>query len=215
MRHASLVLLLVGCDVEPVEPETSAAAETLVTTEVHPRRVVTTIRVNGRSADTFLVDPATGTNGGLNAARDEITNTSALDFSYITPDADPDFVIQILGSGAIPNSSFQVDRRAAHLHVTTFPATRCRISLIDGTMVCADTTSTFDLTWVKNGVGSTRERVTRVQELGPLTTKVKGEFISIMANVNGTWDGHTTIDDPGNLVDTRNTTIIREITRMR
>ena len=33
-------------------------------------------------------------------------------------------------------------------------------------------------------------------------------------NVNGTWDGHPSVNEQGNLSDTENTTIIREITML-
>ena len=175
---------------------------------------VTRIRVNGLSADMFLTDNATGTNGFLNASRDEIANTSALDFSYVTPEPDPNFVVVIQGAGAIPNSSFTITANTARLVLTTpFPINRCRVNTVEGTFVCAETVpSTFDLTWVRNGFGSLFTKLTQIQTLGPVTTKVKGDFLSVTANVNGTWDGHDAVDQTGNIVDTKNRTIPRAVT---
>jgi hypothetical protein len=65
---------------------------------------------------------------------------------------------------------------------------------------------------VSNGIGSLFEKTTQVQTLGPVKTSVKGQFVSRMANVNGVWDGHSAVDQPGNVVDTENTTVIGEIT---
>ena len=66
------------------------------TTKVANRPTITKIRVNGLSADMFLVDG--DTNGFLNVGRDQIANTTMLDFSYATPDAvDPDIVILVQG----------------------------------------------------------------------------------------------------------------------
>jgi hypothetical protein len=83
------------------------------TTQALNGATVTTIRVNGLSADMFLIDNATGTNGFLNASRDEIANTSALDFSYVTPEPDPNFVVLIQGAGPIPNSAFTITANTA------------------------------------------------------------------------------------------------------
>jgi len=66
---------------------------------------------------------------------------------------------------------------------------------------------------VNNGVGSVSETTKRVETLGPVTTKFKGGFTSLTANVNGTWDGRDAANlPPGTLLDTQSTTIIREIT---
>jgi hypothetical protein len=51
-----------------------------------------------------------------------------------------------------------------------------------------------------------------IQTLGPVTTKIKGEFFSVTTNVNGTWDDHDAVDQTGNIVDTQNRTITREVT---
>jgi hypothetical protein len=184
------------------------------TTQAPNGATVTRIRVNGRSADMFLIDNATGTNGFLNASRDEIANTSALDFSYVTPEPDPNFVILIQGAGAIPNNSFTITANTARLVLTTpFPVNRCRVNTVEGTFECSETVpSTFDLTWVRNGFGSLFTKATVIQTLGPVTTKLKGDFLSVTANVNGTWDGHDAVDQTGNIVDTQNRTITREVT---
>jgi hypothetical protein len=192
----------------------SASQASVETTQAPNGAMVTRIRVNGRSADMFLIDNATGTNGFLNASRDELAKTSALDFSYVTPEPDPNFVVLIQGAGAIPNSAFTITANTARLVLTTpFPVNRCRVNTVEGTFECRETVpSTFDLTWVRNGFGSLFTKATVIQTLGPVTTKVKGEFLSVTANVNGTWDGHEAEDQTGNIVDTQSRTITRDIT---
>ncbi len=192
----------------------SASQASMETSQAPKGGTKTTIRVNGRSADMFLIDIDTGTNGFLNASKDQIANTSALDFSYVTPDAtDPDIVILIQGAGEIPNGSFTITSTSAHLQLTTpFPVNRCVVNTIDGTFTCAPTTpSTFDLTWTKNSVGSLFQKITTIQTLGPVTTRVKGQFSSLMASVDGTWDGHLADGQSGNLVDSHSKTVTREV----
>ena len=193
----------------------SASQASVDTTQAPKGNTKTTIRVNGHSADMFLIDEDTGTNGFLNASKDRLANTSALDFSYVTPEAnDPDIVILIQGAGEIPNESFTITSTTAHLQLTTpFPVTRCVVNTIDGTFTCAPTTpSTFDLTWTKNGFGSLFQKITTITTLGPVTTKVKGQFTSLIASVDGTWDGHQTADgQSGNLVDSHSKTVTREV----
>ena len=213
MRTLSMLwpIVLVAACVD--EPATGAADQESITVDTNSTRTVTRIRVNGRSADVLLVNGATGF---LNAARDNIANTSALDFSYASVDpTDPNFVILFQGAGAIPNSALTFTTAGAHLAVTTpFEVTRCRVNQIDGTFVCAPTSPIpFDLTWAKNGVSSLFERTLRIETLGPVVTKVSGDFFSVTASVSGTFDGHTAAANQGNLVDTRSTTVIREITR--
>jgi hypothetical protein len=176
---------------------------------------VTKIKVNGFSCDTFLFDGDTNTNGFLNVGRDEIANTTAIDFSYLTPDPnDPEIVILIQGAGEIPNNTFTISLTEAHLAVTTpFPSHYCVVNIVTGVFDCEDGAPiTFDLTWVGNGFGSIREKTHRTETYGPLTTVFKGEYESRTATVNGTWTDHTASDLLGNLVDSKNNLNIREIT---
>jgi hypothetical protein len=72
----------------------SASQASVETTQAPNGAKVTKIRVKGLFAFAFLNDG--DTNGFLNASKDQITNTSALDFSYAFPDpTSPDFVILI------------------------------------------------------------------------------------------------------------------------
>ena len=173
------------------------------------------IKINGLSSDTFLFDADTNTNGFLNVGRDEIANTTSLDFSYATPSTtDPEIVYLIHGMGEIPNSAFTTNSTTSHLSVTTaFPVSSCVVNLVTGVFDCTTGTPlTFDLTWVKNGYGSIHEKTQLTQTDGPVTVKFKGEFESVTAIVNGTWTGHTATNLFGNLVDSKNQTNIREIT---
>lgn len=71
-----------------------SAAQAVETTQAPNGDMVTRIKVNGQSADTFLHDADTNATGGLNDSKDRIANTSGLDFSYAFPHAtDPDLVI--------------------------------------------------------------------------------------------------------------------------
>jgi hypothetical protein len=175
--------------------------------------IVTRSYVNGLFAELFLVDG--DTNGGLFASRDEVTNTSSLQFSYASPDpTDSNLVILIQGVGEIPNSSFQITRTAAHLAVTTpFPVTKCIVNLTTGDFTCEPgTPRTFDLTWTKNGLGSVSERSVRVETFGPVTTKIQGEYQILLATVRGIWDGHLANGVRADLLDSQSKTMFREVT---
>jgi hypothetical protein len=191
----------------------SASQASVETTQAPNGAKVTKIRVNGRFAFAFLNDG--DTNGFLNASKDQITDTSALDFGYAFPDpAHPDFVILIQGAGEIPNSAFTLTTTTAHLAVTTpFEVIRCDLNTIDGTYVCNPTTPiTFDVTWTLDGFGTIFEKTKSTQTFGPVSTKFHGEFSRLTATVNETWDGHTNTDGIGDLQDSQNVTFIREIT---
>jgi hypothetical protein len=96
---------------------------------------------------------------------------------------------------------------------TTFEVTRCDVNIIDGTFVCNPTNPiTFDLTWTVDGFGTVFEKTKRTETFGPVSTKFQGEFSSLTATVNETWDGHTNANATGYLGDTKGTTIIREVT---
>jgi hypothetical protein len=193
----------------------SASYAGVETTQALNGATKTKIPVNGMLAVTFLVD--TGTDGILVASRDNIANTTALDFSYAFPDpTNPDQMILIQGAGTIPNSSFQITATTARLVVTTpsdFLLNRCIVDTVAGTFVCTPgSPSSFNLTWVTNGVGSVDETTKRVETLGPITTKFKGTFKTKTAKVNGTWDEHNPPNQSGTLEDTQSMTVIREIT---
>ena len=84
--------------------------------------------------------------------RDEIANTTTIDFSCATPDTvDPEIVILVQGSGEIPNGAFNISATTARLAVTTpFPSHRCVVNIITDVFDCDDGDPiTFDLTWVK------------------------------------------------------------------
>jgi hypothetical protein len=204
LKSCVALMLVTGCSLE--EPNTDSTEQAVTGT-------VTRIKVNGRAATTFLVDG--DFNGFLGPSKDQIENTSALDFSYASLDpSNPDLAILIQGAGQIPNSAFTVTSTTAHLAVTTpFVVTRCVINLVTGDFTCAPTgPSTFDLTWTKDGFGTTLEKIKFLDTLGPVTTKFEGTSSRVTASVSGTWDGHASTNAQGNLSDTQNTTIIREIT---
>lgn len=207
-----VVVLAAACSLEEaeLEPEPYTTEQALDT--------VTRIHVNGRFAFTFLTD-GDETNGSLTASKDRLANTSGLDFAYVEPHAtDPDILVFIQGAGQIPNSALSVNGQAADLDVTTpFPISRCEVNQETGEIiVCGDGAPiTFDLSWVNDHFGEIHEKTKRRTVFGPVTTKFEGELKERTALVNGTWTGHTAVDVSGNLLQTVNTTITREITMQR
>ena len=203
------LLVVAACAFEdPVaDPALEATAQTVAS--------VTTIQVNGRFGF-VLLNEGDETNGSLNASKDQLTNTTGLDFAYVEPHpTDPDILVFIQGAGAIPNSAFSINGQAAELHVTTtFPISRCEVNQVTGEIiVCgAGTAVRFDLGWANDHFGESHEKTKRREVFGPVTTKFEGEFKSRSAIINGTWTGHTGTDMTGNLLQTVSTTITREIT---
>ena len=136
---------------------------------------VTKIKVNGLFAAVLLSDGA-DTNGFLNATKDRNANTTALDFSYVIPHPDPDYVFLDQGAGEIPNSAFTISPTAAHLAVTTpFPTTRCLVNVITSTFVCGPgSPKTFNLDWEVNGFIIVHEKTKREEVFGPALHEVQG-----------------------------------------
>ncbi len=207
-----VVVLVAACSFEEAEVDELAPDTGTVQQAVGG---VTRIHVNGRFAFTFL-NEGEETNGFLNASKDRLANTTGLDFGYVEPHAtDPDILVFIQGAGQIPNSAFSINGQAAELHVTTaFPISRCEVNQETGEIiVCGDGTPIrFDLSWVNNQFGEIHEETRRREVFGPVTTKFQGELKQRTATINGTWTGHTAVDLDGNLLQTVNTTITREIT---
>jgi hypothetical protein len=76
------------------------AALCLTVSAAHARATNTHIKVNGKFATVFLVDPDAGINGSLSASKDQVANTTGLDFGYgFANPANPEQVILILGAG--------------------------------------------------------------------------------------------------------------------
>jgi hypothetical protein len=212
MSKLWMVVLLAACS---TEVETSTEGRALEAASAQSATTTTRIKVNGQFATMTLVDNAAFANGFLTASKDQVANTSALDFAYAIFDeaTNPDLVILIAGAGTIPNSALTVTSSSALLQVTTpFEVTRCEVDLPTNTFVCAPTNPrSFNLTWAVNGFAVVTERSKRTEVLGPITTKSSGDFELRSARVTGTWDGHSTTDGNGNLEDTKGTTVIREI----
>jgi len=204
-----VVVLVAACSLEEPGPELDAEASQLGI------NAVTRIHVNGRFAF-VLLNEGDETNGSLTASKDQLANTSGLDFGYVEPHpTDPDILVFIQGAGQIPNGSFSIDGQAAALHVTTtFPISRCEVNQVTGEIiVCGDGAPiTFDLSWANDHFGDIQEKTKRREVFGPVTTKFEGEFKSRTAAIDGTWTGHTADGLTGNLLQTVNTTITREIT---
>ena len=211
MRAALALIVLAACtSTEPTTSEKVGAVEAAKKTQTTTR-----IRVNGQGADVFLFDPNTGAQGGLNVSRDEIANTTSLDFSYVTPTSDPDIVILTQGAGEIPNSAYTQTDTEAHLLLaaTPFPVQVCTVNLITAEFSCVEGDPiSFDLTWEANGFSVIEERCQRTETIGPLTIRTRGEFVERSAVVSGTWNGNSGENMSGHLSDTRESTVIREIT---
>ncbi|MEO8700654.1 MAG: hypothetical protein ABI867_11450 [Kofleriaceae bacterium] len=205
-------LLVVGCSLDSATTEDEATSST----EQHAT-VVTTIKVNGRSAFALLSD-SDGTNGFFTATQDQIANTSGLDFSWATPDpTNADFMILYQGAGPIPNSAYTRTATTARIVFTTgnsYPVTRCVVNVNTGDFTCAPLAGSlsFNLTFTQNGFGKTKETTKRKEVLGPVTTKIDAEFKSVTASITGTYGGHNAAGLSGDLTDTESKTNIREIT---
>jgi hypothetical protein len=175
---------------------------------------VTTIRTKGHIAMVNLSDG--GTAGFLLASRDLVSGTSALDFSYAaTNPENPDIVFLWQGAGEIPNSAFTYapNRSSARLAVTTpFPVTRYELNRVTGEVTSTPWPPiTFDLGWVPDGFYTSSQRAVIRESFGPVRTHFTGAFSRVSASVSGTWDGHPLTNGSGNLDDTKNNTISREI----
>jgi hypothetical protein len=208
-KPALLLIAVAAC------AETTPIATDVEESAVTGNSVTTVITVNGEHVFAILFDESTQTNGFLNASRDNVSGTSAMDFSYATPSTDPNIVIVFQGAGEIPNSALDFSSDTATLDVTTpFDVVRCEVNQTTGDFVCLPTAPiTFDLTWVVNGFSRVHERIRRKEVLGPITTKTKSEVDQRSALVNGTFNGHVATDNQGNLLDTEGRTVTREITR--
>jgi hypothetical protein len=192
--HTKTKLLSISTLVSATLFLTLSAAQASVERTQAPNGATTTkIKVNGQFAELFLIDG--NTHGALVVTKDQVTNTSAIDFSYATPDpTNPDQVILTQGAGAIPNSTFTITSTTAHLMVTvsnsaSFLINHCIINTVTGSFDCSSlgTPKSFNLTWVVDGLGTVDETTKRVETMGPVTTKFKGTFTIETANVNGTW----------------------------
>src|SRR5262245_13431017 len=140
---------------------------------------VTKIRTNGRFADVILSDD--GFNGFLTVSRDQISDTTSLDFSFSARNPDnPDIAFFWSGVGEIPNSAFtgNANWTSAHLSVTTpFTVTFVEFDLVTGKFTSAPwTPMTFDLTWERNSFLTVFERVERLETFGPVRVHFAGAF---------------------------------------
>lgn len=208
MRVALALVVLSACTAESTTSE-----DVEVVAKKKPQQTVTKIRENGQSVDTLLNDLSTGTLGVLHVARDEINNTTAIDFSYATPTSDPDFVTIVQGAGEIPNSAYTQTDTTAHLQLAAFPVTVCTVNIITTEFTCTEGAPiAFDLTWQANGFSIIDRHTKSTEVLGPVTTKFKGDFVERSALINGTWNGNTAVNMSGHLTDTQGSTVIREIT---
>lgn len=209
MRPVVALVVFTACAAESSSQEVEVTAK-------KKNKTVTVIRQNGLNSDALLTDPNTGTNGFLQVSRDEINDTTAIDFSYATPTSDPLFIEITQGAGSIPNSAYtQTDASAQlTLAVTPFPITRCTVNTdtAEFTCVTGGPSIGWNLMWEANGFQVIDQFTRRTEILGPLTTKFKGSFTERSALVNGTWNGNTAADMSGHLTDTQGTTITREIT---
>jgi hypothetical protein len=211
MKAVFALIVFAACTTEPIG---SNEAEVVAHKKKH--KTVTVIRQNGLNSDTLLNDPNTGTNGFLQVSRDELNNTTAIDFSYATPTSDPILILITQGAGTIPNSAYTQTDTVAHLTLATtpFPLTRCTVNTDTGEFTCVTggPSIAWNLTWQANGFQIIEQFTRRKEILGPLTTKFKGDFTERSAVINGTWNGNTAVNLSGHLTDTQGTTITREIT---
>jgi hypothetical protein len=95
---------------------------------------------------------------------------------------------------------------------TSFPVTRWEINLVTGQVTSAPWPPvTFDLTWAPDDFWTSFERVESIATFGPVKQHFRGAFSRVSASVSGTWDGHPLMNGSGELQDTQNNTIERQI----
>jgi hypothetical protein len=211
-----LILALVAVCLFGLAPQRNLqpAQASVTTTQAANGATVTRIKVDGFFSTTFLSSGEV--RGTLTASQDRVANTSAVDFSWVRPTTTENVFLLVQGAGAIPNSGLTMTSTSVHLAVTTsFPVYDCLINSMTGESSCTvGSPRSFDLTWVKNGLGTTAEKTTRRETFGPVTTKFSGQFVSETADAAGTWDTYSGTDCLSlcSILDTQSTTIIREIT---
>jgi hypothetical protein len=171
----------------------------------------THIKVNGKAVDVGL--NATNMNGFLNASKDQIADTSALDFGYAVHDPNPDIQTFVNGSGSIPNSALTIGASSATLNVTTtFPINQCVVNSATGETTCsAHAAIAINLTWTADGFQTIFQKLHQITVQGATTTTFKGTFDQISAGISGTFNGFTITDNGGNIIDTKNTTVTRDV----
>lgn len=207
MSYAKLlgiaIIVLAACSQEQLETGTVRAA----VGGGHS----TAIKINGKAVDAVL--NATNMNGFLNASNDQITATSALDFSFAVHDPNPNIQTFTTGAGSIPNSGLTIGSSTATLSVTTtFPIDVCVVDTSAGTTVCsAGSPITFNVTWTADGFATTFQKLHEIRTEGPVTTTFKGTFDQVSAGASGTFTGFTIADNTGNIIDTKNSTVTRDV----
>ena len=178
-----------------------------------------TDRVDTRDAFSFLYN-GEGLNGFVGAWRDEINNTTNMQFGYAFPDPDdPSRVLFYAGLGEIPDSAFTRNSASAQLRLTvsdsdSFEMVYCVITDVignPGAYICypSPTSATFDLTWTADGYGILDERSKSVLTEGSLVTRNKSQFNQQTALVEGTWSElleHAGADMNGDLAEVKRVT---------
>jgi hypothetical protein len=156
---------------------------------------------------------ATDLNGFLNASKDDVFGTTALDFGYAIHDPNPDIQIFVQGAGTIPNTAFTVSTSAATLNVTTpFEITRCVVNTATSEITCAPQAAiTFNLTWAGDGFSTTFQKFNLMTTFGPFTMHVTGQSDQASAGVSGSFTGFTITDNSGELQDSKSNTVNRDI----
>jgi hypothetical protein len=173
------------------------------------------IRTSGRAVYANLFDPASQSSGFLSAARDQVANTTALDFAWATPlPADPRYVVLTAGAGEIPNAALTVGADGARLAgVTPFETVRCLVDTETGLFDCASgPAQAFDLAWTRRGADLEWRQGVSVVRSGPLTVRSQGQFEVRPAQVRGLFGGLPTDGALGELLDSKGTTVERTAT---
>jgi hypothetical protein len=176
----------------------------------------TRTRVDGRSA-VLSIDEGDRF-AFLSATRDEMADATSLSFAYRFPDpTEANWSVLVVGDeGQIPNSAFTLTRTSAHLGLTTpdtYVVTRCRINDETGESTCAPAGPiALDLTWAADSYRTFRESLTRVEVVGPTSTKFHGRLEEVSATVTGTYDDRPATNGTGLLTDSQSATLFREAT---
>ncbi|HLL21918.1 MAG TPA: hypothetical protein VK427_07295, partial [Kofleriaceae bacterium] len=161
-----------------------------------------------------LNDPATGAIGDVVVSRDNIEHTTSLNFSYLTPTANPEISMLVQGAGEIPNAAYTTTNTTARLVLpsTPFVVQRCAINTSTGDATCAPgPTVAWNLTWTQSGYSEIERFTLGREKVGPVTTRYAGWFREHSAIVNGTWNGNVAVDNAGFLRETMGSTVNIEV----
>jgi hypothetical protein len=177
------------------------------------RAGATTERTSSQSAVMSFEDG--DRNAFVQVTRDHSAGVTWLFFGYSFLDPeDPNQLILVSGDGEIPASSLDVSSGSARLVLTTpdsYPVTRCVIDNTTGEYTCeVSGPSRLALIWTADGHGSVETQARTVEQSGTVMWNGRVRFEEVTARVAGAWDGQSSPNLAGYLIESENATLFRE-----